>query len=1080
MDLGSWLRNLGLDQYETIFREAEIDADTLLELTEVDLEKLGVVLGHRKRLVRAIASLNLAATASSAFPAADSAAERRQLTVMFYDLVGSTALSTQLDPEDLSDMMRASYDLVAAVVSRYDGHVARLLGDGALVYFGYPRAHEDDAERAVRAALEVTANTGAIGRDHGIRLEARAGVATGLVVVGELIGKGESQERSVVGETPNLAARLQTLAEPGAVVISEATRRLLGAAFEVKALGPQSLKGFAAPVPAWVVIREVENVSRFEASRRGNLTPFVGREQEVALLVDRWRAATTGEGQVVLLSGEAGIGKSRVLAALRERIGGERHIVMRYQCSPHHANNPLFPIAEQIRHAAGFVSGELAATRLDRLEAVVTLSGLKCQEIVPLLAALFLVPTIGRYPTLEIPPSEVRERTIAALIGEDAHWIDPTSLDLFGRLMERLEELPVLAVVTFRPEFAPPWAGLGHVTAHTLSRFGRRHSVSMIEQLTGGKTLPAEVLDEIIGKTDGVPLFIEELTKTVLESGLLKEQDTSYMMTAALTPLSIPSTLQDSLMARLDRLAPVREIAQIGATIGREFSYSLLQFVSPMTGPALQDALHQLIASGLIFCRGTPANYVFKHALVQDTAYASLLRSRRHHIHADIARALAEHFPEQVEAAPETIAHHYTEAGLVEPAVRSWLAAAEAALSRSASKEGARYAETGLALIGQLPNETARPTLELSLQVVRANAALALKGYTAAETIEILSVVKNLLDSGIGTDVQRFSILYGLWAANYVAARIATAEDLAHQYLEVANRQNDPTFLMIGERIVGAALIAGGRHREGLRSLQMAYTHYDPARHRPLSYRFGQDIGLSVLCHEVWALWLMGRAKEAAALTEQILAELPNHGHATTIAFCTLYGAIFPCIFASEFEKAASLAENLVGYCVDRKMGPQPTEHNIEAIRVEIRALHQFGVYVLDSPISAAFAQIFLAAEDPEGAHAILEEAIAFAEGSGERYWLPELHRLKGRAAVRQAAPHLAESSIKRALEIAQHQEAISLELRAATDLVQLGFNRNSARDGLAKLLSAVGADETSAEITDARLLLRECEQRLQ
>jgi len=1112
MDVGSWLRNLGLDQYETTFREAEIDADTLPELTEVDLEKLGVVLGHRKRLVRAIASLNLAATASSAIPAADSAAERRQLTVMFYDLVGSTALSTQLDPEDLSDVMRASYDLVAAVVSRLDGHVARLLGDGALVYFGYPRAHEDDAERAVRAALEVTANTGAIGRDHGIRLEARAGVATGLVVVGELIGKGESQERSVVGETPNLAARLQTLAEPGAVVISEATRRLLGAAFEVKALGPQSLKGFAAPVPTWVVTREVENVSRFEASRRGNLTPFVGREQEVALLVDRWRAATTGEGQVVLLSGEAGIGKSRVLAALRERIGGERHIVMRYQCSPHHANNPLFPIAEQIRHAAGFVSGELPATRLDRLEAVVTLSGLECQEIVPLLAALFSVPTIGRYPTLEIPPSEVRERTITALIElfvgltrkapvlalcEDAHWIDPTSLDLFGRLMERLQELPVLAVVTFRPEFAPPWAGLGHVTAHTLSRFGRRHSVSMIEELTGGKTLPAEVLDEIIGKTDGVPLFIEELTKTVLESGLLKEQDTSYIVTAALTPLSIPSTLQDSLMARLDRLAPVREIAQIGATIGREFSYSLLQFVSPLTGPALQDALHQLIASGLIFCRGTPANYVFKHALVQDTAYASLLRSRRQHIHADIARALAEHFPEQVEAAPETIAHHYTEAGLVEPAVRSWLAAAEAALSRSANREGARYAETGLALIGQLPNETARPTLELSLQVVRANAALALKGYTAAETIEILSVVKKLLDSGIGTDVQRFSILYGLWAANYVAARIATAEDLAHQYLEVANRQNDPTFLMIGQRIVGAALIAGGRHREGLRSLQMAYNHYDPARHRPLSYRFGQDIGLSVLCHEVWALWLMGRANEAAALTEQILAELPNHGHATTIAFCTLYGAIFPCIFASEFEKAASLAENLVSYCVDRKMGPhyvaagklciavargmrEPTELNIEAIRVQIRALHQFGVYVLDSPISAAFAQIFLAAEDPEGAHVILEEAIAFAEGSGERYWLPELHRLKGRAAVRQAAPHLAESSIKTALEIAQHQEAISLELRAATDLVQLGFNTNSARDGLAKLLSAVGADETSAEITDARLRLRECEQRLQ
>jgi class 3 adenylate cyclase len=1108
MDVGSWLRNLGLGQYETTFREAQIDADLLPELTEVDLEKLGVVLGHRKRLVRAIASLNATATANSAFAAADSAAERRQLTVMFYDMVGSTALATQLDPEDLSDVIRAFHDLVAAVVSRFDGHVAKLMGDGALVYFGYPRAHEDDAERAVRAALEVTAGASTIGRDRGVRLEARAGIATGLVVVGELVGKGESRERAVVGETPNLAARLQVLAEPGGVVISETTRRLLGAAFELNALGPQSLKGFAAPVPAWLVVREAENVSRFEASRRGNLTPFVGREQEVALLIDRWRAATSGEGQAVLLSGEAGIGKSRILEALREQIGGERHIVMQYQCSPHHANHPLYSIAEQIRHAAGFVSGELAATRLDKLEAMVTLSGLKGPEIVPFLAALLSVSTDGRYPALDMAPSEVRECTIATLIElfvgltrsapvlalwEDAHWIDPTSLDLFGRLMERLNELPVLAVVTFRPEFPMPWVGPAHVTAHMLSRLGRRQSLAMIEQLTGGKALPAEVLDEIIAKTDGVPLFIEELTKTVLESGLLIEKNGSYVVTAALAPLAIPSTLQDSLMARLDRLAPVREIAQIGATIGREFSYSLLQFVSPITGPALQDALRQLMASGLIYGRGTPpaANYVFKHALVQDTAYASLLRSRRQHIHADIARALAEHFTEQVEAAPETIARHYTEAGLIEPAVRSWLAAAEAALSRSANREGARYAETGLALIGQLPGESGHRELELSLQVVRANAALALKGYTAPDTIEILSLVKKILDSGIGTDVQRFSILYGLWAANYVAARIEIAKDLAYQYLEVANRQGDPTFLMISQRIVGAALIAGGQHRDGLRSLQVAYQHYDPARHRPLSYRFGQDIGLSVLCHEVWALWFMGRVKEAANLTEQILAELPSHGHATTIAFCTLYGAIFPYIFVSDFDRAASCAQDLVSYCVDRKMGPhyvvagklciavargmhEPTAHNIEAIRSEIRALHQFGVYVLDSPISAAFAQIFLAAEDAEGADAVLEEAIAFAEGSGERYWLAELHRLKGRVASRRAAPHLAEVSIKRAIEIARHQEAISLELRAATDLVLLGHETSKAKDGLAKLLSVIGTDETSTEIRDARHLLRE------
>jgi class 3 adenylate cyclase/predicted ATPase len=1110
MDVGDWLRGLGLGHYETIFRESQIDAEVLVDLTDSDLGQLGIPLGHRKRLLKAIASIR-GAGESAAVPnpvTSSPSADRRQLTVMFCDLVGSTALSARLDPEDMADLIRSYQGAVAATAARFEGYVAKLMGDGALVYFGYPRAHEDDAERAVHAGLGLVEAIRNLRSERDVALEVRAGIATGLVVVGELMGEGEARERGVVGDTPNLAARLQALAEPGRVVVAESTRRLLGEAFEFKALGPQALKGFATPTSVWSVVSARQNISRFEASRSETMTSFVGREQEVALLIDRWRAANEGKGQVVLLSGEAGIGKSRVLAELRQRIGSEPHIAMRYQCSPHHSNNAFYPIVGQIWHAAGFVAGEPAPTRLDKLEAMIARSGLERTEIVPYLAALLSIPAEGRYASPELAPGELKERTITALIAlfagltqsapvlallEDVHWIDPTSLDAFNRIVNRVQGLRVLIVVTFRPEFVAPWVDLPHVTELSLNRFERRQAVTMIDRVSGGKALPAEVLNEIVAKTDGVALFVEELTKTVLESGLLREENGAYVLTSALTALAIPSTLQDSLMARLDRLAPVREIAQIGAAIGREFSYSLLEAVSPITGPALEDALRQLLASELIHARGVPpeASYTFKHALVQDTAYSSLLRSRRQRIHADIARALVERFADQVDSAPEIIARHYTEAGLAEPAVRYWLAAAEAALSRSANTEGARYAETGMGLIGRIPEGNERRQLELSLQVVRGNAALALKGYTAPETIEILSQVKVILDSGIGTDMQRFSVLYGLWAANYVAAHIDSAQDLARQYVEVANRQSDPTYLMIGQRIVGAALITAGHHRDGLASLERAYQHYDPVRHKPLSYRFGQDIGLSVLCHQVWALWFIGRLTDATRLSERILGELPEHGHATTVAFCTLYGVIFPAIFARDFDRAAPLGEDLARYCTEHKMGPhyvvagrlcctvsrgmrEPTTENIESIRSDRQALHRFGVYILDSPFSAALAEISLRAGDAAGARAVLEEAIKFAEESGERYWLAELHRLMGHVALRQVPSEaaMAEASFAQAIEIARRQEAISLELRVTIDLVQARRATGRADALLAPLLNAIQVGGTSDEVSKARDLL--------
>ena len=572
MDVGVWLRGLGLAQYEAAFRENEIDDAVLSKLTVEDLKDIGVaVVGHRRKIMSAIEELNApsaaraeAETKSStqiavAAVAPPDAAERRQLTVMFSDLVGSTALSARLDPEDMREIIRAYQDACSGAIARYDGFVAKFMGDGVLAYFGFPRAHEEDAERAVRAGLEIAAVVPKLEPRAGERLKVRIGVATGVVVVGDLVGQGSAQEQAVVGDTPNLAARLQALAEPGAIVIAESTRRLLGGAFELKPLGAQTLKGFDAPVPAWTVVREAENVSRFEAARSQGLTPFVGREHEVALLMDRWRDASEGEGQVVLLSGEAGIGKSRSLVALRERIGDEPHMRVRYQCSPHHVNDAFYPISSQIWHAAGFVSGEPATARLEKLEAMIARSWLDAKDIAPFLAALLSVPGEGRYPPLEMALPEQKERTIAALLAlfegltrdapvlallEDAHWIDPTSLDVFSRLVDRLPGMRALLVITFRPEFPPPWFGRANVSSLALSRFGRRQVLAMVDRVVGGNALPTEVLDQIVAKTDGVPLFVEELTKTVLESDLLREENGAYVLRAALTPLAIPSTLR--------------------------------------------------------------------------------------------------------------------------------------------------------------------------------------------------------------------------------------------------------------------------------------------------------------------------------------------------------------------------------------------------------------------------------------------------------------------------------------------------------------------------------------------------------
>ena len=1112
MDVGTWLSGLGLGQYEAVFRESEIDADVLTELTDQHLKDLGVSLGHRLKMLRAIRELaGDAQVKASEGPKPQDAADRRQLTVMFCDLVDSTALTAQLDPEDMGDLLRAFQRAVAAAVARFDGHVAKWTGDGASVYFGYPRAHEDDAERATRTSIALIEAVGKLRRERGVALEVRIGISTGLVVVGELIGEGEARERGVVGDTPNLASRLQTLAEPGSVVVSESTRRLLGRTFELKTLGSLDLKGFKAPVPAWSVIREIENVSRFEASRSEAMTPFVGREQEVALLANLWRRATNGEGQVALLSGEAGIGKSRILAVLRERIGDERHLTFRYQCSPHHVNDAFYPVIGQLWRGAGFVSGEPAAARLDKLETMITRAGLEISEIVPYLASLLAIPTEGRYPALEMSPSEVKERTIAALIAmvvgiaksvpvvmllEDAHWIDPTSLDLTSRLVERVPHEAVMHVLTARPEFVAPWVGRQHFTAVSLNRFERSQAVTMIDRIMSRKALPAEVLDQIIAKTDGVPLFVEELTKSVLESGLLREENGAYVLAAVLTPLAIPSTLHDSLTARLDRLSPIKEIAQIGSVIGREFSYDLLESVSPIRGQTLQNALQQLMEAELIYGRGAPpkASYIFKHALVQDTAYVSLLRGRRQRIHADIAQVLKERSADE-ECPPAIIAHHFAEAGLAEQAVPYWLAAAELALSQSAPAEAEHHASAGIASIPRVKEGAERDALELGLLVARANAMIPLKSISAPETFAALAAAKQLLDRGIGTDLQHVSILYGLCSASTLTARLKQARDFAHQIIEVAERQDDPTYRVVGYRQLGTLQFYAGQNREALQSLQKGNQHRDPRRQRALGYRFSWDQGVATLSFEVLVRLSLGLLDSAAQLSEQVRTELLSHRHATTVASATFSSQTWPKLVLGDLEGLERESAELAAYCADKRVEQirllasyhyayaramrEPVESNIAALRATLEALRKSGGNAGNSIIKCNLAEALLAAGDLAGAAAALEEGLAFVEQSGERYWLAGLHRLSGQVALKRREPDRrhAEACFVKAMETARGQEARLLELRAAIDLAQLWRQTGSDRDPRALLepiLATIEGGETTRDVRNARAVLAE------
>ena len=1032
--------------------------------------------------------------------------ERRQITVMFCDLVGSTALSARMDPEDLRVVIGAYHSCAAEVVGRYGGFVAQYLGDGVLVYFGYPQAHEDDAERAVRASLALVEAVERL-RVASERLQVRVGIATGLVVVGELIGSGEAKEHGAIGETPNLAARLQAIANPNAVVIASATRRLVGRLFDYQDLGTIEVKGFSEPVSACQVLRPSVVDSRFEALR-AEQKPLVGREEEIELLLRRWRQAKEAEGQVVMLSGEPGIGKSRTGAALVERLSNEPHIHLRYSCSPHAASSPLHPFASQLGRAAGFAPEDSPETKLDKLDALFRYSSNDLVGDVPVVAEMLSIPTEGRYPPLKLTPPQRKERTLTALLAqleglagrqavlmsfEDAHWIDPTSMELLERIVQRVENLPVLLVITFRPEFQPPWMGLAHVSLHPLNRLSRREGAAMIAQILGGKTFPRDVVDQIITRTDGVPLFVEELTKTVLESGLLREESDRYVLDRALPPLAIPTTLHASLLARLDRLGSVRLVAQIGAAIGREFPYALLHAVSRLPEHELQNSLAHLVASELVVQHGTPPDtvYSFKHALVQDAAHGTLLRSSRQQLHAQIAEALETHSPELMDSQPELFAQHYAEAGLVEQSVAYWRKASRRSAARSAMAEAAEHLQKGLGQLALLPSSRERDRQELEFSSDLGAAWLAVKGFAARETGQAYAHARELWER-LGSPSEFLQVPLGQSFYHTYCGELNLAHRLDEALLRLSHQHEDTAGVILGHYSAGRTLIFTGGFTSSRSHLQAALARFDPISHGSLVHQVGIHPQVGSQAYLGIVLFVLGFADQALARTNAAIAEARRLAHLPSLA-ASLNISTRLLSFTGDDVSLDERVAQLAAVATEQGFAFWSAQATIYRGWVEIKNGNVAeGISLLRSG-SAAYRATGAALYIPhhiallaaaceivgqiEESLTLLDEASQIVERTGERWLEAEIHRHKGQLLLRQGDVEAAEELYCDALSIAMKQEAKLWELRAAISLARLRRDqgrRAQARDLLAPVYAWFTEGFDTADLRAAATLLEE------
>jgi class 3 adenylate cyclase/predicted ATPase len=1103
-EIADWLNALGLMQYAQRFADNDIDDQSVLrDLTDEDLEKIGVSLGHRKRMLRAIAELN--GVGARRVPAPRPEAERRQVTVMFADLVGSTALSTRLDPEDLREIIGAYHRCCAEQIEKSGGFVARYMGDGVLAYFGYPRADEDDAERAVYAGLALVAAVAGLDLGPEAKLRVRVGIATGLVIVGDLIGEGAAQEHEVVGETPNLAARLQSLAEPDTVVIEGGTRRLVGGLFEYLALGSLSITGFSGPVPVWRVIGASAVHSRFEALRVAR-TSLLGRDEEIELLMRRWQQIKRGDGSVVLISGEPGIGKSRLAEAVAERLGDDARIRLRCFCSPRHQDSALFPIISQLERAAGLRRDDTDQLRLDKLEALLAEANVDLNEAVPLIADLLSVPTGNRYPPLSLTPQKRKQKTLAALLAqleglaarrpvlmvfEDVHWIDPTSLDLLDLVVERMATLRVLLIITFRPDFAPHWIGRPHVTLTSLNRLPRRQRAEMIMQMTGGKALPQEIAEHLIDRTDGVPLFIEELTRAVIESDMLADAGDRFDARGPMPRLAIPTSLQASLLTRLDRLAPAREIAQIGAALGRSFSYELINAVASMPQQQVDGALEQLVRAELVFQRGAPpdAEYTFKHALVQDAAYGTLLRGRRQQIHARIATTLESQFPEIVAAQPQVMAHHCAEAGFNEKAVCYRLKSGEQAVARSAMKEAVSQLQRGLELLANTPEESRPVQHELDLQIALGRALMATSGYSAPVVADTLNRARALAEQFDRPD-RLVTLLYSQWGFHMVRAEHELAVSLAEQTEKLGETRKDRATVLLGHYIHGASCYFRGEFVSARALLELCDGMRDPTVRATCAAITVADPHAASLSHLASTLALLGDIDQARARADEALSKARRRDHPFSVAFvlskvCAVEAA------AGLPQDALRHAEELVAISSEHGfplwLGVGLLQHGRA-----LTALGQDGLAVLAKGLSVLraagtivhtpcalcyLAEIHTKAGHLQEAQDCLVEAAQLVEATQERSSEAELHRLRGDMMNAQGDQAAAEQSYRRALAVAERQSAKTLRLRAATKLAGLWRTQDRGAEARELLTLAYGAFTEGFDtpvLRDAKALLNQ------
>jgi class 3 adenylate cyclase/predicted ATPase len=1094
-DLQHWLEKIGLAQYAELFAKNDIDWEILPELTEHDLEELGISLGHRKKLTRAIQAYCNSAPNRSAdpqsTPTATGNAERRHLTVLFCDLVGSTSLSARLDPEDLRKILLEFQRCCGDAIRRYDGHIARLMGDGVLAYFGFPTAHEDDAERAVKAALEIVESVPALVIPIAERLEVRIGIASGLVVVGDLIGEGPAREFALVGEAPNLASRLQALAEPGQILVAPRTRLLLGRLFEFADLGDHNVKGFEQPIRVWRVLAPGSISSRFEARTSLDLTPLIDRQPELRLLQKQYSKAKRGKGRVVLISGEPGIGKSRLMLALQTRLAGERYSFLQFQCSSYHTSSALHPVIHYLEHAAGITRHTAPAVKLDKLEGLVRRATAQTKSIVPPLAVLLSIPTEDHYSPRELTSEQLKKQTFSALLDllqagaeqqpvilvfEDVHWADPTSLELLERIRDNVQNRRVLVILLHRPDLTLPWAEQPHVTSLTINRLDRLQVSSMIQSLTKDKVLPRTAIDEILAKTDGVPLFVEEITKTVLERAI---RGSNEGRPSTQSTLLVPDTLHESLMARLDQLAPVKTVAQIAAVIGREFSFELLKATAPLSESDVQAAIDRLLASGLVFRSGhvSGQSFSFKHALLRDEAYASILHDQRRRLHGTIAETLCRDFPEIADTAPEIVAQHYAQADKSKLAIDYWVKAARQASARSAFVEASTHLQMALKRLVDLPANIERDNLELQLQQSLGNAFAAGKGFAAAEAIEAYNRALELCNSAKNSP-QRFAVLNGIIAFHITRGDFEQSRALAENLLTHAHQQDDPLPKLMGHRGLGQALFLIGELAPACDHLSNSLKLYDAARHGSLAPLFSQTylaLGSTLLGDIARGLAV---GQEAVNLAEQL-----RHPHSTCSALAFLAGVHVLCgdaeaaypiaqrtvILASEYGFPLWLAggQMLRGWA-SSNLGH--VEEGLPEIRKSVKALEATGALIWVQFARYLFAQVLAKAEQFTDAMKLVDQTLLMLAGTSGRWYEAELHRLKGDLLVRGGASSAAaEACYQTAIAVATRQGARLWQLRASNALAALWCSQGRIPEVHALLAPLTASFDEKIMIPDLR-----------